>query len=289
MKWVKDMSNILGDNIGIEQTIVYYFIISIIIIIVLNLIKFLFNNLTSSKFKDSKLKYKYNKTSNLVFNIIIFILILLVWEEYLKSILTYLSFFSAGVAIASRELIINFFAGIYIKFNKPFILEDRIETDEIKGDVVNINALSFDVLEISNRVNGEQSTGRIVHVPNSYVFNHPVINYVRGFKYIWNEMKLKITLDSDIVMAKKILYEIIDKNIKEDIIEKMENQVEDASKDYRIYFNKLEPIIYTSINDGCIEMYLRFLVHPRKYRNIENNIWCDIIKEFKNNKNINLV
>jgi small-conductance mechanosensitive channel len=35
-------------------------------------------------------------------------------------------------------------------------------------------------MEIGGWVGADQSTGRIVHVPNSYVFQHPVYNYTRA-------------------------------------------------------------------------------------------------------------
>ena len=58
----------------------------------------------------------------------------------------------------------------------------------------------------------------------------------------------------------------------------MEDEVNDASVEYRIYFNNLDPIIYLEVVDDHIELYLRFLVHPKKKRNIENSIWLDILK-----------
>ena len=36
---------------------------------------------------------------------------------------------------------------VSIKINKPFEVEDRIEIDEYKGDVVNIKAMNFEILE----------------------------------------------------------------------------------------------------------------------------------------------
>ena len=44
-----------------------------------------------------------------------------------------------------RELILNFFCGVYIQMKKPFKVEDRIEIDGIKGDVMNISSLNFEV------------------------------------------------------------------------------------------------------------------------------------------------
>ena len=53
---------------------------------------------------------------------------------------------------------------------------------------------------------------------------------------------------------------------------------------YRIYYNKLEPIIYMDIKDKYISLYLRYLVHPKKNRNIESEIWNEIYKLNLNNE-----
>ena len=187
------------------------------------------------------------------------------------------------LTLALRELIFNFFAGIYIKMRKPFAIEDRIEINNIIGDVVNINALSFEVLEVNDKSNGEQSTGRIISFPNGFALNNPVKNYVKEFKYIWDELNVRITLDSDIKKTKNILYRIVNNNeIVKNIPKKMENEINNISIDYRIYFNKLKPIIYTSIVDNYIELSIRFLVHPKKIRVVENDIWLKIIDSYQN-------
>ena len=84
---------------------------------------------------------------------------------------------------------------------------------------------------------------------------------------------------ADITKTKKELYKIIDKNsIVKHIPDKMKEEVSESSAEYRIYFNNLDPIIYVELVDGQVDMYMRFLVHPKKQRNIENSIWLDILK-----------
>ena len=64
----------------------------------------------------------------------------------------------------------------------------------------------------------------------------------------------------------------------------MNQAVEDASLEYRIYYNHLEPIIYTKIIDNHIELDARFLVHPKKVRNVEDSIWLNILQKYHENK-----
>ena len=96
------------------------------------------------------------------------------------------------------------------------------------------------MLEVGERVYGEQSTGIIVHLPNSFVFSKPIKNYNKAFKYIWNEILVKVPIDCDIEKTKEKLYEIINKNeIVKRIPKKMSDQVDDASLEYRIYYNNI--------------------------------------------------
>ncbi len=81
------------------------------------------------------------------------------------------------------------------------------------------------------------------------------------------------------------MYEIVTKNIIiQETPDKMQSQLRDASLDYRIYFNNLEPIIYTSVIDDHIELYIRYLVHPKKVRTVQDSIWLDIIDAHQNDK-----
>ena len=164
-------------------------------------------------------------------------------------------------------------------------MEDRIEINDVIGDVVVINLLSFKVLEVSDKENGEQSNGKIVNIPNSYIFSYALKNYTTAFKYIWDEINVNIPLEADLEATKKIILKIVNNNeVIKEIPKKMDKQVSDASLEYRIYYNHLEPIIYTRVNNNHIELSVRFLVHPKKMRNVENDIWIKILNEYQNKK-----
>ena len=285
MNILNKICNFIEEISTIKSEYVYLIFISLLIILIANIIRQIVLRLSLKKDLNSREKYMYNKKGHAIFSIIVFVLLFLVWSDYLKSFMTIITFISTAITLSIKDIVFNWVSGIYIRTSKIFSLEDRIEVNGLRGDVVNINKTGFDLLEIGDRVNSEQSTGRIVHVPNSIVFSYPVKNYVRAFKYIWDEMNIKIPLDADVLKTKKELYRILKKNATlRDIPNKMENEVNNASSEYRIYFNNLEPIIYVEIVESHIEMYLRFLVHPKKMRGIENSIWLDILKEYNQGK-----
>ena len=282
MNFFEEFSKSLSDMSGINELPILLTIYSIIAIIIISLVAkgivFLNNALNT----NAKNMYLFNKKVRIAKIIITTIVLLLIWEKQIQSIITFISFVGAAATLALKDIVLNFFAGIYIHFYKPFKLEDRIEVDGIIGDIVNINSLSFEVLEVSQKDQGEQSTGIIIRIPNSKIFTDSIKNYTKAFKYIWSEIKIKIKLDADLEKNKEILYAIVNSNdIVKRIPKKMKDALNNAIGDYRIYYNNLEPIIYTKVNEDCIELTIRYLAHPKKSRNIESQIWNEIYESAK--------
>ncbi len=282
MKYINSISIYLNKILGIDTEYIKLTILTIIVLLIFGILKLIVRKVYSKLPMNDKKKYFRNRKIKIILTIMSLIIIILIWGEKIQGIITLISFVSAGLTIAIREMIFNFFSGIYINFRKPFEVEDRIEIDGIKGDVINMHALGFEMLEIGERVNAEQSTGRIVHVPNSYIFTKTLKNYTKVFKYIWNEMKVNIEMDADIEKTKEIIYDILHNNeVLKEIPKKTEDAVEEEIFEYRIYYNYLEPIIYTQIVGGHIELNLRYLVHPKKARDVEEEINEKILDEYR--------
>lgn len=233
-------------------------------------------------------EYWVNQTYKIILNILEVLLLLFIWDDYIKDLMTLIGVLSAAMTIALRELILNFFCGIYIQIKKPFKIEDRIEIDGIKGDVMSISTLDFEVLEISNKEERGQSTGIVITFPNSVVFSKPVKNITKGFKYVWDELTVKVSLDCDLSKNKQTLYKIVNElEVVKSIPRKMKEQVNNINNSNRIYFNQYDPIIYTKLVDDHVELTIRYLMHPKKSRFVESVIWNKVYLAYKEEK-INL-
>ena len=145
--------------------------------------------------------------------------------------------------------------------------------------------MNFEILEVKNNDFTGQSTGIIIHLPNSIIFKSPLKNYNKAFKYIWDEIVVKVPIDSDIQKTKSTLYKIVNSNdIVRKIPNKLKKQIDNVSNNYRIYYNQYNPIIYTKVVDDYIELQIRYLVHPKKARFVESTIWNNILLAYKNNE-----
>ena len=254
----------------------YYFLKSIQIILDKFLLKY---------FNNNKKQYFGIKKNHVFFHFIFVVCLIIFWSKDLKNMITMITFVSTAFTLVLKDFILNLFAGIYIKVKRVINLEDRILIHDVKGDVINLSALNFEILEVNDKDKGEQSSGIVTVVPNSYVLTYPVKNYNKAFKYIWEEINIDVPIDTDIKKVKGILYKIVNENdIIKRIPQKMEKQMDQASSEYRIYYNQFKPIIYTKIVDQHIRLSVRYLMHPKKSRVVEDYIWLKIINQFKKNE-----
>ena len=201
------------------------------------------------------------------------------WISNFQSVTTFFGLLSAGIAIALKDIFVNIAGWAFIYLRKPFDVGDRIEIGEIQGDVIDLRLFQFSVLEIGNWVDADQSTGRVIHIPNGKVFLDAQANYSTGFNYIWNEQNIYITLKSDFKKAKTILLEILNMHLKEDL-KLAEKVFRKAKQDHLIIYKQFTPIIYTKITERGVQLSMRYLCDPKKRRMFEHAITESILEKF---------
>ncbi len=241
----------------------------------------------SLRFSEAQQRYSAQKWSNAALTVFGVILLGVIWiDAEAAKTLQFAGFISAGLLIALQEPISNFFGWVYIVLRSPFDLQDRIQIGQggVAGDVIDIRLFSFSMLEIGNWVDADQSTGRIVHIPNGVVFKRSIANYTQGFHYIWNEIGVTVTFESDWDKAHKILTEIAYSR-KEDL-ERAEREVRETSTQYMVYYTRLTPIVWIRVAEQGVTLTMRHLVDARRRRGIETEIWREVLKRFATESDI---
>jgi len=265
----------LGFSPGLQSKI----FTSVVIIFVLWLIRQIILRIYFRKKVDIRTQYRWRKSSVYIAFTIGFLLIGRIWFEGFNSLATFLGLLSAGLAIALKDPLVNLAGWMFIIWRKPFIVGDRIQIGNTSGDVIDIRIFQFTLMEIGNWVDAEQSTGRIIHIPNGKVFNDVQANYTTGFNYIWNEIPVLLTFESNWKKAKDILLNIVNK-YAEHLSKSAEERIKEASQRFMIFYTKLTPIVYTSVRDSGVLLTIRYLCDPRKRRTSEEEIWEDILLQF---------
>ena len=264
---------------GIPYPVAINLLKSVVVMLILFFLVKISVNIINKYQQDVKKRYRWRRlTKRTAFFLFLFI-VANIWLLNYNSLGTFLGLASAGIAIALKDLLINLAGWLFIIWRKPFELSDRIEVNKIKGDVIDIRVFQFTIIEIQNWINADQSTGRVVHIPNSVVFNNPISNYTVGFKQIWDELQVLVTFESDWQKAKNILTEIVNSIAVIDT-DKLRNDIKNTSKRYLIFYDKVSPTIYTSVLDSGINLSIRYLTDVKKRRIIQHQLWEKILIEF---------
>ena len=213
--------------------------------------------------------------------------IIMLVERGWENVATFLGLIGAGFALSMQETILCLIGWIYIIFNHAYDIGDRIEINGRLGDVIGITPTHTRMLEVATNIQGGQSTGRILTIPNSQLFRNPVFNSTCGFPFIWLEVAVTITFESDVDQATKMILDIANTSAQKIEPEVMKD-ITAMQDEYAIHYRYLTPAVYSRILNHGVELTLRFLSPVRSCRQNEHNISLKILKEVALNPNIDL-
>lgn len=270
--WIKEFT-------GLSPEIQGKIFTSLIVIIILWLIRIIVIRMVLRKTDDPYSRYRWRKTT--IYSVVVMGLLIVgrIWFAGVQSIATFLGLMTAGLAIALQDLVKSVAGWVFLMWRKPFTIGDRIQVGGHAGDVIDVRLFKFSLVEIGNWVDADQSTGRVIHLPNSLIISDVIANYTKGFEFIWNEIPVLVTFESDWQKAKKILAEVAEKHAAH-ITKDAEKRIKEASKRYMIFFSALTPTVYTSVRDCGVLLTIRYLISPRTRRGSEQAIWEEILTAF---------
>jgi len=236
--------------------------------------------------RTAQAQYQIRKSVSYVAYGFGFIVIGRIWVTGFESLATYAGLVSAGLAIALQSPLANLAGWAFIVWRKPFVVGDRVEIGSHRGDVIDLRPFMFTLMEVGNWVDADQSTGRLIHVPNGQLFSQALANYTQAFHYIWNEVPVLVTFESDWRKAKTLLEHIAHR--RGDVGEAAEHKLRDAAKSFMIFYTHLTPVVYTTVRDSGVLLTIRYLCEPRQRRPSEQSIWEDILTCFAAQSDVDL-
>jgi small-conductance mechanosensitive channel len=279
------MSSLIEQYLGIGPDLQSKLLITFIIVITVYFFQRIVVKYFLKAIDGLAIRYQWQKIILYISVLIAVIFLIRVWFGAFESIGTYFGLLSAGLAIALKDLLINFVGWFFILIRKPFRVGDRIQIGDTAGDVIDLRIFQFSIIEIGNWVDADQSTGRIIHIPNGLVFSKVQANYTAGFEFIWNEIPVLVTFESDWKNAKKILLDAASKHSIHFNAE-AERQIKAAAQKFLIFYKNLTPIVYTSVKDSGVMLTIRYLCNARQRRSSEQAILEEVLEQFSQYKNI---
>jgi len=254
------------------------------------LVKFLINKYMS----ENDLFYGINKIVNAVFIILILIILLFSYLENVKNLMTILSFASAGIAIALKDWFMSILGWVVILVSGSIHVGDRMkfvkDGVEYVGDVVDISILRMTLHEdvTFTSVYKNRRTGRIIFIPNNYIFTGMIANYSHaGLKTVWDGIDFYITFDSNASKAQHIAKEVTRKYSKgyTDMTRKQLNRL--RSK-YSVRNTAVEPRIFAFLDDYGVRVSAWYLTNSFATLTLRSTISMEILSRIQAEDDIEL-
>ncbi len=231
-------------------------------------------------------RLRWRKQSAYITVGILLLVLFPVWLPSIRSLLAFIGIFGAGVLLVLKEVILNLAGWFYILVRRPFEEGNRVSITNLIGDVIDIRPLEFSMMEVRAREDGGQSTGRVIHVPNSLVFTQPLANSSKEFLFNWNELRIPLTPKSNWEKAVEIVREVAQAKLEE--VAPTDQRIVQSEEEHAIRYRRLTPGIYVEVRDGVLLVTLRHLVEPRSTREITDRLWRAILVRFRTEADIEI-
>jgi len=244
-------------------------------------------DLLSSRIKDSKTKYTFKKTAAIIYLIVLIVVVINIWIENKENLFITYGIIAAGLAVAVQDLFKNFVGGIIIFITGIYRVGDRIEINSKLGDIIDIDILYTTLLEIGEWMSGDQNTGRLTIVPNGYVLSNHINNYTKDHDFIWDDISIPITYDSNWNEALIKIFSVVEHETAQ-VSKSAELSLLKLEEKYYLSHKVLEPAVFVTLTDNWINLNVRYITVVRERRQLKNKLNRLILKEINNSDNIKI-
>jgi small-conductance mechanosensitive channel len=265
---------------SIESFQYFYAILDTALVIIISLIIYLIFARLIERISKIKTRYTMKKFIALVIILIDFIIVVSIFVRNTSIVIVSAGLFSAGIAFSLRDPITSLIAWFVIVFLRPFSIGERIKVGEEEGDVVDINAFFFTLMEINQWTSADLYTGRLVEVPNNQIMTAQIVNFSKGFNYLWDNIDVPVFYNADIDEISSMLKEIA-RSVTEKYFEKATKEYTRLKKKYFIERGVFEPRIFVSFNDNYALLSLRYITDLWERKTTETAISTEILRKFK--------
>ncbi len=272
-------------NKEIESQMLKLVKISVIVLFVF-FIFFLLKLIIKKYITDNERFYMANKFITFGNFTLIILILFFNYIENVSYLVTILGFASAGIAIAMKDWFMSILGWLVIVFGGSIHVGDRIRVDMdgqvYVGDVMDISLLRMTMLEdvTLTTVLENRRAGRIVFVPNNYIFTRMIANYTHSsLKTVWDGIDITITYESNHKKAMHLVKEITKKFSKgyTDITRKQLNRLR---SNYSLKNSNVDPRIFSFIAPNGITISAWYLTNAYATLTLRSAISTEIIDAF---------
>jgi len=253
---------------------------SLVVVVVGYSLKYVIGKWFASRIFEEKGQFSFKRFIDIIFGLIGLLVLSSIWVEDPTTVIVSSGIIGAGLAIALQDVFRNLAGGLLALFTNVYKIGDRIEVNGNYGDVLSVGLFNTTLLEIREWIDGDQATGRLLSIPNSVVLSGVVKNYTKEFSFIWDEITLPITYNSDWQKAHELILGVVEQQTKEVTI-KAQDALKKLGKRYYLTGRQAAPFIFISLTDNWIEFKIRYVTEAEFRRKVSTEISRQILEEIQ--------
>lgn len=281
-EYLNELTENLVTTLNTPDAYLNKIVVSTLSIIAIILIYILFKKSINRNVNSIKKRFRFNKILKNAMIVLAIILILFIWIQAINALVLIALIGGAFTIVMLRGLTHNIIGYFVIKYRKYFKIGQRIELDDIIGDVIDINPISFTLLEVRNWLSSDSDTGRVIQVPNSIIFEKTIEIIGLENIFILHEIGYTLSFDSSWQEAESIMRQAGDLYVKETL----KPSIEENSEYYLQNKEKIDPVFSLNTNELGIIVTLRYLVDYRNGTSVRTRLQREILDKFEGNLNI---
>lgn len=241
--------------------------------------------LVDRKIEDKTTVFNFNRIANLFAGLLILLIILSSLFANWYATLVSFGIISLILGFALQNPITSFFGWLYILIRKPFEVGDRIRIGNVYGDVINVSYFDTTLWEFrGDYLSGDHPSGRIIRFANSKVFSEYVYNYSWPlFPFIWNELSLFITYESDFKFTTATVQRVVETEIGESMVRRVKRfkKILRETPVDELDVNEYPSVILKAHENSWIEVTVRYLVEPKSSGRVKKKLFVAVMDELK--------
>jgi small-conductance mechanosensitive channel len=238
---------------------------TLLAITVIYLIFMVLDGIFRRRITDDRTKYTTTKVLFVIEIFLMFIVVAVIWVKDPQNLVVFFGIVGAGIAIALQDVFKNFAGSVIILLTGAYSVGDRIQIENITGDVIDIGMMQTTLLELRGWVEGDQATGRLTIVPNGKVISSPVNNFTKDHSFLWDEIEIPVTYSSDWRRAIEILDEISHRETAT-ATSIAQEEISRIGERYYLPRRDIEPAVYVTITDNWVNLSLRYVTYVKERR-----------------------
>jgi small-conductance mechanosensitive channel len=194
---------------------------------------------------------------------------------------------SAALVIALQDVCTSVAGWFVIMTGSKFRIGDRLEIEGAQGDVIDIQLLRTTLIEVAGWMDADHPTGRVMVIPNNFIFKSKVFNYSHHHPFIWGKMEIMVTYSTPIAEATATFHRVLAEETMDEF-SAAQQAAEVFRKRYGVDDAVYQPRVNTRLGDSGVYLDLIYVAHYRRSTAARNRIARRVIVELEKNPRLQL-